>query len=166
MSEKFFNNVKITSSFDIPETRENLVSGETIGKHFGKIAKVIDDLENKKISCPANGGKADKLSGLYFQTVTIDVSDWEDNSDGGYSCTKQISTDYAALNNIFDVILSEDIAAAKLQIESWNYIMNDGRIETSLYSSTMPNNSGLQFTFYAFTTKPTVALTIAIQGVS
>ena len=58
MSEKTFNNVKITSSFDIPETRENLVSGETIGSHFGKIAKVIADLENGDISCPANGGNA------------------------------------------------------------------------------------------------------------
>ena len=48
--ERIFNNVKITSSFEIPETRENLVSGETIGKHFGKIAKVIDDLENGEFS--------------------------------------------------------------------------------------------------------------------
>lgn len=46
MSEKTFDNVKITSSFNVPETRENLVSGETIGQHFGKIAKVIEDLEN------------------------------------------------------------------------------------------------------------------------
>ena len=43
MSEKTFNNVKITSSFDIPEAKENLVSGETIGKHFGKIAKHMED---------------------------------------------------------------------------------------------------------------------------
>lgn len=43
MSEQIFNDVKITSSFDIPETKENLVSGETIGKHFGKIAKHIGD---------------------------------------------------------------------------------------------------------------------------
>lgn len=48
--ERIFNNVKITSSFEIPETRENLVSGETIGQHFGKIAKVIDDLENGEFS--------------------------------------------------------------------------------------------------------------------
>ena len=50
MSERIFNNVKITSSFEIPETRENLVSGETIGQHFGKIAKVINDLENGEFS--------------------------------------------------------------------------------------------------------------------
>lgn len=43
MSEKTFDNVKITSSFDVPETGGNLVSGETIGKHFGKIAKHIED---------------------------------------------------------------------------------------------------------------------------
>lgn len=48
--ERIFNNVKITSSFEMPETRENLVSGETIGQHFGKIAKVIDDLENGEFS--------------------------------------------------------------------------------------------------------------------
>lgn len=52
MSEKTFNDVKITSSFTMPETREKLVSGETIGQHFGKIAKVIDDLENGKIVTP------------------------------------------------------------------------------------------------------------------
>lgn len=92
MSEKTFDNVKITSSFNVPETRENLVSGETIGQHFGKIAKVIEDLENgefdtgvsiddtsttdtnktwsaKKISesiptsLPANGGNAATVGG-------------------------------------------------------------------------------------------------------
>ena len=41
--ERTFNNVKITSSFDVPETGGNLVSGETIGKHFGKIAKHMND---------------------------------------------------------------------------------------------------------------------------
>ena len=41
--ERIFNNVKITSSFEIPETRENQVSGETIGQHFGKIAKHMND---------------------------------------------------------------------------------------------------------------------------
>lgn len=45
MAERIFDNVKITSSFEIPEARENLVSGETLGKLFGKIAKVIDDLD-------------------------------------------------------------------------------------------------------------------------
>lgn len=43
MSEITFDNVKITSSFDVPETGGNLVSGETIGKHFGKIAKHMED---------------------------------------------------------------------------------------------------------------------------
>lgn len=42
--ERTFNNVKITSSFEVPETRNNLVSGETIGKHFGNIAKNIEVL--------------------------------------------------------------------------------------------------------------------------
>lgn len=99
MSEKTFDNVKITSSFDVPENRENLVSGETIGQHFGKIAKVIEDLENgefnsgasiddtsttaidktwsaKKISesiptsLPANGGNAATVNN---HTVNADV---------------------------------------------------------------------------------------------
>lgn len=42
--ERTFDNVKITSSFEVPETRNNLVSGETIGKHFGNIAKNIEVL--------------------------------------------------------------------------------------------------------------------------
>ena len=41
--ERIFINVKITSSFDVPETGGNLVSGETIGQHFGKIAKHMED---------------------------------------------------------------------------------------------------------------------------
>lgn len=45
MAERIFDNVKITSSFEMPEARENLVSGETLGKLFGKIAKVINDLD-------------------------------------------------------------------------------------------------------------------------
>ena len=45
MAERIFDNVKKTSSFEMPEARENLVSGETLGKLFGKIAKVINDLD-------------------------------------------------------------------------------------------------------------------------
>ena len=61
----------------------------------------------------------------------------------------------------FEVVLSSEQASAKLQIESWNYVMSDGMI-----TQTTSNGSTTAFTFYAFTTKPTVALTVAIQGVS
>lgn len=198
-------------SFDIPETRENLVSGETIGQHFGKIAKFIDDLEDGKISCPANGGSADtvnnhtvnsdvpenakftdttyelatsstdglmsatdkaildkrmayKLVSSSYQTVTIDVSDWNTLSSGGYACEKTLPVGLLYDNYIFDVSLSSDTDAAKLQLQSWNYIMADGRIEQS--TSSTNGEKAASFTFYAFTTKPTVALTVAIQGVS
>ena len=154
-------------SFNIPETRENLVSGETIGKHFGKIAKVIDDLENGDISCPANGGSADtanKLVSSSYRTLTIDTSDWADNSSGGYISNITFEPALPYRNFIFDVVLSSDQSAAKLQLESWNYIMTDGRIEQTMVNNYTSNTLG--FTFYAFTTKPTVALKIAIQGVS
>ncbi len=167
MSEQIFNNVKITSSFNVPETRENLVSGETIGKHFGKITKVIDDLENGDISCPANGGSADtanKLVSSSYRTLTIDTSDWADNSSGGYISNITFEPALPYRNFIFDVVLSSDQSAAKLQLESWNYIMTDGRIEQTMVNNYTSNTLG--FTFYAFTTKPTVALKIAIQGVS
>ena len=45
MSRKELNDVTITSKFDEASTRENLVSGETIGKHFGKIKKFFSDLK-------------------------------------------------------------------------------------------------------------------------
>ena len=61
----------------------------------------------------------------------------------------------------FEVVLSTDQSAAKLQIASWNYVMSDGEI-----TQTTSSGSTSAFTFYAFTTKPTVALTVAIQGVS
>lgn len=110
MSEKTFNNVKITSSFNVPKTRENLVSGETIGKHFGKIAKVIEDLENgefgsgvsiddtsttdtnktwsaKKISesiptsLPANGGNAATVGGKTIDSFIYPNGYYTDNVD-------------------------------------------------------------------------------------
>lgn len=60
MSEKTFDNVKITSSFDVPETGGNLVSGETIGKHFGKISKHIGDTDIHHTH--SNKAALDKLS--------------------------------------------------------------------------------------------------------
>lgn len=104
-----------------------------------------------------------KLVSDSYMTVTINTSDWTTNSSGGYKCTKKIVTEYSADNFIFDIVLSTDESAAKLQIASWNYIMADGRIEEELIVTVPASQT---FTFYAFTTKPTVALTVAIQGVS
>lgn len=70
MSEKTFNNVKITSSFDVPETGGNLVSGETIGKHFGKISKHIGDTDIHHTH--SNKATLDKLSETDGGKVTYD----------------------------------------------------------------------------------------------
>lgn len=174
MSERTFDNVKITSSFDVPETGGNLVSGETIGKHFGKIAKHMEivkaELDKKAdkseipTELPANGGNADtanKLVSSSYTTLTISISDWTVNSSGGYVCTKTLSSAMAYEHFNFEVVLSSEQASAKLQIESWNYIMADGMI-----TQTTSNGSTTAFTFKAFTTKPTVELIVAIQGVS
>lgn len=107
---------------------------------------------------------ANKLVSSSYTTLTINTSDWTDNSDGGYVCSKSFDPVLPYCNFIFDVVLSSDQSAAKLQLESWNYIMTDGRIEQTMVNNYTSNT--LAFTFYAFTTKPTVALAIAIQGVS
>lgn len=90
--ERTFNNVKITSSFEMPETRENLVSGETIGQHFGKIAKHMNDgsihhtvdnvlsdtsenpVQNKVINAALNN-KAD-ITAIPTSLPANDVYDW------------------------------------------------------------------------------------------
>lgn len=45
MAERVFNDVQITSAFEVPQVRQALLSGETLGQLFGKIAKVINDLD-------------------------------------------------------------------------------------------------------------------------
>lgn len=45
MAERVFNDVQITSTFEIPQVRQALLSGESLGQLFGKIAKVINDLD-------------------------------------------------------------------------------------------------------------------------
>lgn len=104
---------------------------------------------------------ANKLVSSSYTTLTISTSNWTTNSSGGYVCTKTLSSAMAYEHFNFEVVLSSEQASAKLQIESWNYVMSDGMI-----TQTTSNGSTTAFTFYAFTTKPTVALTIAIQGVS
>ena len=105
-----------------------------------------------------------KLVSSSCQTVSINTSDWNTLSSGGYVCEKTLPVGLLYDNYIFDVSLSSDTDAAKLQLQSWNYIMADGRIEQA--TSSVNGGKAASFTFYAFTTKPTVALTIAIQGVS
>ena len=108
-----------------------------------------------------NASTSTKLASSSCTTISIATSDWSTNSSGGYVCTKMLSSAMAYTNFNFDVVLSTDQAAAKLQIEAWNCVIADGNI-----TQTTSNGSTTAFTFYAFTTKPSVALTIAVQGVS
>lgn len=108
-----------------------------------------------------NASTSNKLKSTSYTTITINTSDWTKNSNGGYMCTKTLDNGMPYENFNFDVVLSTDQAAAKLQIEAWNCVIADGNI-----TQTTSNSSTTAFTFYAFTTKPSVALTIAIQGVS
>ena len=114
-----------------------------------------------------NASTATKLKSISYTTITINTSDWIANSDGSYIFTYTLPAGIPYENFNFDVILSTDQAAAKLQIEAWNCVIADGRIGQSMVgeSSTGTINT-TAFTFYAFTTKPSVALTIGIQGVS
>ena len=43
-------NFDIKTRFSVPEQRENLTSGESINKSFGKIEKVIEDLKDVAFS--------------------------------------------------------------------------------------------------------------------
>ena len=108
-----------------------------------------------------NASTATKLKSTSYTTITINTSDWTTNSNGGYVCTKTLDNAMPYENFNFDVMLSTDQAAAKLQIEAWNCVIADGNI-----TQTTSNSNTTAFTFYAFTTKPSVALTIAVQGVS
>ena len=112
-------------------------------------------------SCTGNSATATKLSSDSYCEITLNTSDWTTNSDGGYMCTKTLDSAIPYENFNFDVVLSADQAAAKLQIEAWSCVIADGRI-----AQTTSNGSTTAFTFYAFTTQPSVALTVAAQGVS
>lgn len=136
-----------------------------ITKTGGKLHdKDIATADNIPTSLPADGGNADtanKLASSSYTTLTIDTTDWSTNSSGGYVCTKTLSSAMAYTNFNIDVVLSTDQSAAKLQIEAWNNIIADGEI-----TQTTSSGSTTAFTFYAFTNKPSVALTVGIQGVS
>ena len=117
-----------------------------------------------------NASTATKLKSTSYTTITINTSDWTTNSNGGYVCTKTLDNAMPYENFNFDVVLSTDQSAAKLQIEAWNCVIADGRIDQSEEFFTSIGGGSYSYTtafiFYAFTTKPSVALTIAVQGVS
>ena len=121
--ERIFNNVKITSSFEITETRENLVSGETIGKHFGKIAKhmnhgsihhtvdnVLSDtsenpVQNKVIKIELDN-KADKTVATTETDGLMSAADkakLDDISEGNNSKAYNPSSD-SSFSNLFKLI--------------------------------------------------------------
>lgn len=113
-----------------------------------------------------NATSSNKLSSNSYATITLEPTSWQGNVNTAtgfeyYFKTITIDTPMLYTNFIFDVVLSSDQSAAKLQLESWNYIMADGMI-----TQTTSNGSTTAFTFKAFTTKPTVELIVAIQGVS
>ena len=108
-----------------------------------------------------NASTSNKLKSTSYTTITINTSDWTTNSNGGYIFTYTLPTAMPYENFNFDVVLSTDQAAAKLQIEAWNCVIADGNI-----TQTTSNVVTTAFTFYAFTTQPSVALTVAVQGVS
>ena len=108
-----------------------------------------------------NASSSSKLVSSSYTTISIATSNWSTNSSGGYVCTKTLSSAMAYTNFNIDVVLSTDQSAAKLQIEAWNCIIADGRI-----AQTTSSGSTTAFTFYAFTNKPSVAITVGIQGVS
>ena len=108
-----------------------------------------------------NASTSNKLKSTSYTTITINTSDWTTNSDGGYMFTYTLPTVMPYENFNFEVVLSTDQAATKLQIEAWSCVIADGRI-----AQTTSNGSTTAFTFYAFTTQPSVALTVAAQGVS
>lgn len=175
MSEKSMD-AKIIVNFLEATSRQSLNSGEDIVTLLGKISKFFSDMQtvafsgsysdlsDTPTSLPADGGNAStavKLIPDSYTEITINTSDWVANPDGGYMCTKTLDSAMPYENFNFDVVLSADQSAAKLQIKAWNCVIADGRI-----AQTTSNGSTTAFTFYAFTTQPSVALTVAVQGVS
>ena len=121
--ERIFNNVKITSSFEIPETGGNLISGETIGKHFGKIAKHMNDesihhtvdnvlsdtsenpVQNKVIKIELDN-KADKTVATTSTDGLMSAADkkkLDDISEGDNSKVYNLSSDLS-FSNLFKLI--------------------------------------------------------------
>ena len=110
-----------------------------------------------------NATTSNKLASTSYTTITINPSDWTTNSNGGFSYIADIGDLSNYTNFNIDILLSSDQDAAKLQLESWSYIISDGNI----IRHTSPGGViTMDLIFEAFTTKPSVALTIGVQGVS
>lgn len=118
---------------------------------------------NGNAATATNADIATKLASSSSTTITIDSSAWTTNSAGGYMYTYTFPTPMPYKNFNFDVILSTDQSAAKLQLEAWSCIIADGDI-TQVYSES--DGVTTSVTFYAFTTQPSVALTVGVQGES
>ena len=120
-----------------------------------------EDVSGSSGSCTGNAATATKLAAESYCEITLNASDWEANSDGGYICTKTLDDSMPYTNFYIDIALSSEQAAAKSQIEAWNCIISDGNI-----TQTTSSGNTTAFTFYAFTNQPSVDLNIGIQGVS
>ena len=142
---------------------KGLVDGKAAASHSHNYAgsSSAGGAATTALTCTGNSATSSKLTSSSYTTISIATSDWSTNSSGGYVCTKSLSSAMAYTNFNIDVVLSTDQSAAKLQIESWNNVIADGEI-----TQTTSNGSTTAFTFYAFTTQPSVALTVGIQGVS
>ena len=142
---------------------KGLVDGKAAASHTHNYAgsSSAGGSATTALKCTGNSATSSKLVSGSYTTISIATSDWSTNSSGGYVCTKSLSSAMAYTNFNIDVVLSTDQSAAKLQIESWNNVIADGEI-----TQTTSSGSTTAFTFYAFTTKPSVALTVGIQGVS
>ena len=142
---------------------KGLVDGKAAASHTHNYAgsSSAGGAATTALTCTGNSATSSKLTSSSYTTISISTSDWSTNSSGGYVCTKTLSSAMAYTNFNIDVVLSTDQSAAKLQIEAWNNIIADGEI-----TQTTSSGSTTAFTFYAFTTKPSVALTVGIQGVS
>ena len=110
-----------------------------------------------------NATTSNKLASTSYTTITINPSDWTTKSNGGFSYIADTGDLSNYTNFNIDILLSSDQDAAKLQLESWSYIISDGNI----IRQTSPGGAiTMNLIFEAFTTKPSVALTIGVQGVS
>ena len=87
-------------------------------------------------------------------TTTINVSDWATDSNGGYSCTKEVTGVLATDVPEVDAVLSTDRAAAMTQLAALECIC-DGTVTTG-------DNSVL---FWCYNTKPSVAITVRLRVV-
>lgn len=145
----------VTVDYELSDISENPVQNKVIS------AALSGYLPLTANEFTGNSSTATKLVSSSATTINIATTDWTTNSSGGYMYTYTLSNPVSYTNFNFDVILSTDPSAAKLQLEAWGCVVSDGMI-----TQTNSNGTTTAFTFYSFTNKPSVELTIAVQGVS